>query len=62
MAHGCSIEMLEKLVTAGLAETWTEEIIAPHPSRSLWQAGRRKQSIDWMVITEEGRKAIAKRS
>ena len=35
MAYGCPIEMLEKLVTAGLAETWTEEIISPHPSRSL---------------------------
>jgi hypothetical protein len=54
MAHGCPIEMLEKLVTAGLAETWTEEIISHHPSRSLWQAGRRKRSIDWMGITEEG--------
>jgi hypothetical protein len=58
MAHGCPIEMLEKLVTAGLAETWTEEIVSPHPSRSLWQAGLRKRSIDWMVITEEGRKGL----
>ena len=58
MAHGCSIETPEKLVTAGLAETWT--ISSPHPSRRLWQAGRRRRSIGWMGITEEGRKAIAK--
>jgi hypothetical protein len=58
MAHGCPIEMLEKLVKAGLAETWT--ISSPHPSRRLWQAGRRERSIDWMGITEEGRKAIMK--
>jgi hypothetical protein len=45
MAHGCSIQMLEQLVTAGLAETWTEEIISSHPGRSLWQAGRRKGSV-----------------
>jgi hypothetical protein len=60
MAHGCPIEMLEKLVKAGLAETWT--IISPHSGRSLWQAGRRERSIDWMGIIEEGRKAVAKRS
>jgi hypothetical protein len=58
MAHGCPIEMLEKLVATGLAKTWTEDL-SRHPSRSLWQTGRRKRSIDWMGITEKGRKAIA---
>ena len=60
MAHGCPIEMLEKLVTAGLAEAWSEDVVSPHPGRSLWQPGRRRRSIGWMGITEEGRKAIAK--
>jgi hypothetical protein len=60
MAHGFPIEMIEKLVTAGLAETWLKEIISHRPGRSLWQPGRRKLvKIGWMEITEEGRKAIA---
>jgi hypothetical protein len=60
MAHGVPIEMLEKLVTAGLAEAWSEEIISRHPGRSPWQPGRRKRlKVGWMEITEEGRKAIA---
>jgi hypothetical protein len=61
MAHGCPIGMLEKLVTAGLAESWSEEIVSRHPDRRLWQTGRRKRlRVRWMEITEEGRKAIAK--
>jgi hypothetical protein len=34
MAHGCPIEMLEKLVTAGHAEAWSEDIISPHPAEA----------------------------
>ena len=48
MAHGCPIEMLEKLVTAGLAEAWSEDVVSRHPGRSLWQPGRRKRlKVGW---------------
>jgi hypothetical protein len=49
MAHGFPIELLDALVTTGLAKLWSEEM-----PRGRWK----RMKVSWMQITAEGREEL----